>query len=57
MKEPPDVVLVPPVDVTHIHADIHGDQINGNGNKNSGNGQQGRESVWQKLSNRIKVEI
>lgn len=57
MKDLPDIVLVPPTDAGHLHSDVLGDQINGNGIKASGNGQSGRESVWQKLSNRIKVYI
>lgn len=50
MKDLPEVVLVPPSDSSHIHLDD--DVPSGNGQKA---GQGGRESVWQKLSNRIKV--
>ncbi len=55
MNEPPDVVLVPPSDSSHIQSDE--DTNGGNGNKPFLAGQGGRESVWQKLSNRIKVKV
>lgn len=55
MKDPPEVVLFPPSDSSHIHSDE--DSNGGNGNKPFLAGQGGRESVWQKLSNRIKVNI
>jgi hypothetical protein len=54
LKDPPEVVLVPPSDASHIQSDD--DASNGNGNKPLLAGQAGRESVWQKLSNRIKVK-
>ena len=56
MKDPPEVVLVPPTDASHIHPDEEATNGNGNGNKPVLAGQGGRESVWQKLSNRIKVQ-
>jgi len=53
MRDLPEVVLVPPADASHIHPD---DEVQaGNGQKPLMTGQGGRESVWQKLSNRIKV--
>ena len=54
LKDPPEIVLVPPSDASHIQSDD--DASNGNGNKPLLAGQAGRESVWQKLSNRIKVK-
>jgi hypothetical protein len=55
MKEPPEVVLVPPADASHIH--LEEDVPSGNGQKPFFAGQSGRESVWQKLANRIKVSL
>ena len=54
IKDMPEVVLVPQADSSHIHPD---DEVNAgsNGQKPFITGQGGRESVWQKLSNRIKV--
>jgi hypothetical protein len=55
-KDMPEVGLVPPSDPSNIHSEVNNNEeaSNGNGNKPFLPGQ-GRESVWQKLSNRIKV--
>ena len=60
VKESPDAMIVPTSEPSHFPPEVNnieeGAAANGNGNKPFLPGQgQGRESVWQKLSNRIKV--
>ncbi len=63
-KDPPRVVIVPPIDKSQVvstpssasASTSSSDSLNLNLNSNNNN-QAGRESVWQKLSNRIKVCI
>ena len=53
LKDPPKVVHVPPSTKAHVSTPPQ----NANGNGASGGGGGPRESVWQKLTNRIKVYI
>ena len=54
LKDPPKVVLVNPTSDNHITVPpaVSGSNQGGNGNNGGGGG---RESVWQKLSNKIKA--
>ena len=55
LTDPPKVVHVTPTSDTHITAPPIASAGSQGGNGNNGGGGGGRESVWQKLSNKIKA--